>query len=269
MGNFTYLRNSDNEIVKQAAALSATATDTANVALGAANATVLPISLPWRSVGTGTKSLIVDFGTDVSVDFAAVCGHNISKDATEFRFFGGPSSPPAVDILNLLPNHLGPGTTWALRSAGAYTNRYWGVTINDASNADGFYEVGYLVLGVATELGFNFNVNWIEEALRSNRQAETAAGSPLVGELVDRRSRYLLTFGSMKKAERNTFKQFEAGFNGSRNPAFIVPDPDDNHGIFGRLETPATISYTHLNKGISDGATLSFIEDNPGIRINV
>lgn len=270
MGNFTYLRNADNEVVKLASTVTATATDTADAStLGASNVLILPTSLPWRSNGTGAKSLIVDFGTAVTVDFVAVVGHNVSASAALFNFVGGATSPPTTDTINLLTNHLGPGTTFGIRSAGSVSHRYWAVNITDNSNPDSYYEVGYVVLGVKTELGFNMNFDWIEQVHINNRMAETEAGSPLVGEQVDERSQVDLTFGNLLLAERDTLKQFIYGFNGARNPAFIVPDPDDNFGFFGRLLSPNTIPMTHKNKGIVDEVALSFMEDGNGIRINV
>lgn len=264
--------DADNEVVKKAGSISATATDSADTStLGPANAIVLPVSLPWRSGGVGAKSLILDFGTTITANFAAVVGHNISKDATELRVFADNSTPPsASNIINLLPNHLGPGTTWGIRDAGSFTQRYWSIEITDSSNAQGYYEIGYIVLGVVTELGFNMNYDWTEELMYSNRQSQTVSGSPLIGERIDDRSRINLTFGNLLKAERNTFKQFIRAFDGSRNPAFFIPDPDDNMGFFGRLKGPAgSINFTHRNKGVMDNTMLTFEEDNRGIKINV
>lgn len=268
MGNFTYLMDDDNEVVKKADDVVATATDTADAAtLGPANAVILPISLPWRSNGVGAKSLILDFGTAITADFVAVVGHNISADATELRAFADSSTPPgATNEIDMLAGHLGPGSSWGLRAAGAFTQRYWSIEITDASNPDGYYEVGYVVLGVATELGFNMNFDWNEQWIYKNRQNP---GSPFYGEQLEDYSKISLTFGNLLKTERDILKKFLKGFNGSRKPAFLVPDPDDNFGMFGRLEGPGQVPFTHRNKGVIDGAAVSFVEDNRGIRINV
>lgn len=270
MGNFTYIMNADNQVVLKAGLVSATATDSADTTtLGPANAIALPVSLPWRSNGVGSKSLIIDFGSSVSVDFVAVVGHNISSSATELRAFGDSSTPPAaIDVINMLPNHLGRGTTWGLAASSA-SNRYWSIEITDNSNPDGYYEIGYVIFGVASELGFNMNYDWNEQLVYDNRKAKAYGGSPLVGEVVEHRSKIDLTFGNLLKTERNTFKQFVDGFDGARKPAFFVPDPDDNLGFFGRLTTPTSINFTHRNKGVMDGAKLSFEEDTRGIRVAV
>lgn len=106
----------------------------------------------FRSAGT-TVSLVCDTGLNqsVAIDTAAVRAHNLTVDAT--ILFEGSNDPTfattnySFAMTTTAPHAYYIAPTFPVEAA--KSNRYWRVTITDATNPDGYVEIGMIVFGVA------------------------------------------------------------------------------------------------------------------------
>jgi hypothetical protein len=153
----------------------------------------------WRSTSTADQVITIDLGEDRAVSAICLYSHNLSFDATvrlEAADDAAFTAPLVFDETwdAVLPTHgLGEGAL-GMDGLGGYDAdgweipyvlqwidrtiaRYWRVTLSDSTNADGYLQIGRLLLGdyLTTEV----NIDWgLESGWRtSRRQRRTRSGA--------------------------------------------------------------------------------------------
>jgi hypothetical protein len=99
------------------------------------------LSVRWRSVTATAQSVVIDFGTAVTIDTAAILGHNISSGASTISVLTASDGSTWSTIGTLVHN------ADAMLVFASATNRYFKFSIDDPLNTDGYVEAGRLWLG--------------------------------------------------------------------------------------------------------------------------
>ncbi len=268
MGVLLYMFNEDNEVFKNKDSVSMSAASSANP-LSPDLVTQEPVAHPWRSsTVAGTKWIEFDFGSAITVDFCMIAGHNMQGGGGTLKVYGGSSSAPTTEIFDLASNVNHSSSVYGYRTAGSVSHRYWRIEESNVPKDDSFLEIGYVMLGVATQLGIGYEPGWNEDVIKENRQAVTGGGAVLVGELVRDYSEFSLTFGALNTSERPTFQNWVRRMQGSRKPLALVPNSTDSLCMFGRANSPR-MTLIHERKATASNQEIRFSEEPRGVRINV
>jgi len=134
----------------------------------------------WKTTGDSSENVVADLGSAQAVNCIAILNHNISSSVTNLRIQGHTSDSWADPDVNI--NLLDPVGD---ASYNAYNNkiiiwystssskRYWRVLIEDASNPDGYIEIGRIFLGAyfepsaGVEQGININKKDLSEVVKN------------------------------------------------------------------------------------------------------
>jgi hypothetical protein len=236
-----------------------TATITASSAvasLPASNVAQLWRSKPWRSTGCSSEWIKFDFGSAKAVRALVFVGHNLTSGAT-IKIQGNATdvwTSPSIDV-TLTYNAANVVYLWTADQS----FRYWRITIADASNPDGYVQIGRVFLGPTTTPERNFT-RWSKEPIDPTTITRSYDGA----ESFDRRTAYdRLTF-EFDRILPAAFDTLAAAV-GVKTYFFIIADYDNalrtdgRHDLtrYCRLEAIPATSYSHLNR---DDLTLTVLE---------
>jgi hypothetical protein len=99
------------------------------------------LSVRWRSTTPTAQSVIIDMGSTVTIDTAAIIGHNIGASASSISVLTAADGSTWSTIGTLVHN------ADAMLVFASATNRYFQFSIDDPLNADWYVEIGRLWLG--------------------------------------------------------------------------------------------------------------------------
>lgn len=254
MGYFAYLKNSDNKAV---ASGSVASTGSTAAGYNVDNSITLPVAKVHRFTGTADEYIEIDLGSAQAITLAAIINHNGSSSGT-YKVKAGSSANPSTVIATFTYREFDMFALFASAS-----HRYWRFTFEDATNSNGFGQIGYLILGAYTQPAFNFQYGYRHVPEFNNRRLETDYFVPNVEEIA-RRVRLELNFGPMTAAESDTIREtlFES-LKRDVTPFFLVPDGDINDGYFGRFEQISMI--VDFQRYIA----VPFVEDGRGNRLEL
>jgi hypothetical protein len=132
---------------------------------GTANLQDLRASRVWRSDGSTSITIVFDFGSAVSFAGVGIAGHNFTSGATvtlewnSADSWGSPAGSQSVTVDD---------TCVAAFTSVSY--RYARLSVTDASNTDGYIEIGRVSVGAAiTGPGISDNIS-IPRRSTTNRQ---------------------------------------------------------------------------------------------------
>lgn len=148
---------------------------------------------------------------------------------------------------------------YALFTSESY--RYWRFILEDSSNAYGFIQVGYLVLGPVTVIDWNFRYGWQRSLEYSNTRQESAYYVPNIEE-VGRRYKIDLPFGPLSVTDMNTLRALYDSVKRDVTPLLLIPDTSVTDCYFGRFsgDFAETINLRRY-------VNLTFLEDGRGNRM--
>jgi len=136
-----------------------TANSEASALVGAANLLFVQPSRKWRSAGLGTLRLTINAGSAKAWDSVALLRHNgfngtiqLFAGSNSGTLFSAPNYRSTVKYLRF-PGDLSSFTqydTW-LYEGSIRTHQYIGLEILDASNPDGYFQAGVVMVGVKFE----------------------------------------------------------------------------------------------------------------------
>ena len=236
-------------------ALDATVTaNSADSAYPIANVIALPISDPYRSTGIASEYIAIDFGSSVAISFAAIINHNLTSGATITLKAG---TTVAVSDFSVAVTR---------REFDAYleiaqqTYRYWQIAFADASNPDGYIQVGYIQLGVLLSFAKGYVAETPFDDEMVNVRQQTQAGVPAIRHLYRRVSR-VFSFRNMEISQRNEIRTVYTSLQGDATPIFVIPDETIYEGYFGRFINETLRSVPGFLWGIEQ---LYFREESRG-----
>ena len=252
MGNFSYLKYTDNK--GSASATSITASTEAT-AYPSSNLKVLPIAKHWRSTGVTSENLQLDLGSAMAIDLFGIVNHNLTSSAT-ITINGGSSANPGGGEYT---------TTIAWREfdafkllAAAQTWRYWKFIFADTTNSDGYIRIGCLLLGDSTELTFHWQYGSSFRDSFVNTAKRSGGGVPYYEAIYGLRSQ-VFHFGPLTVSEMAVLRTLYRSLQGSANPLFVIPESQTNDGYFGRF-----VNDLDRKLDYQESCDLEFEEDGRG-----
>ena len=213
--------------------------------LPAANLQKLQPTQVWRSSGLTSLYLVVDLLSSTAFDLIMLVGTNASSTATwqirtadTLAFVDGASPPGPFAYDSGSISHW-PQTglaTWdvtpALKWFGSspQTNRYVRIDVTDASNADGYYEAGRLIIAKAWQPTENIAFGW-ELGFVDDSTKELALGGQTWVDERGRRRVFNFELGFQTEAE-----MFDNAFDldrrrGTAKDVVAILDPDETNRI--------------------------------------
>lgn len=197
----------------------------------------------WRSLNvTGAKTVTVDLGSAKDITVVGVLDHNLTSNATVTVHSSADNFATSSWVADLVTSRLDEdGTTIKLNPIVAYveftTARYWRFTIADATNADGYIEMGRVFLGLFTEMTKNYATGWGIEPVDLSRVQRSLNGVVHINKkpqyrMVD------VNFALIGAAQKDALRKV-ADTIGTHTAAWFDVSPDslahDLYVIYGRL----------------------------------
>ena len=102
-------------------------------------------------------------------------------------------------------------------------------------------QVGYVLMGVSTELPYNWENPKKIERIKRQRFIESELGDPIIGDTVFDSAKITLSFNNLLETEADTIEEFLRGLDLQRYPILLAPEGADSPEIFFcRLTRPQT-----------------------------
>lgn len=166
----------------------------------------------YRSTGLSAEYIDIDFGSAVTIDQLAIIEHNLTSGATiTLKAADNAAFTSSVDT----------GVTWRegviIQTFTALTYRYWRLLITDASNPDGYLEIGILHLGEVTELEAFLPANWSRINMDSSQRHVTPSMKVFIVE-GERYQHWEITFSKTNPLYPDDIEKIDdlIDFTGSR-----------------------------------------------------
>ena len=196
----------------------------------------LPLSKKFRSLAASPSNfdLDFDFAAAQAIDTVAVVAHNLSAAGTiQLRSGNGNTNRG-----NLKRNRYESRVSF-LYLNNSVSSTHFRLRFND-SNID-FAQVGYVLMGVSTELPYQWENPKKIERIKRQRFIESELGDPIIGDTVFDSARITLEFNNLVEDEADTVESFLNGLDLQRFPVLLSPEGTDSPEVFFcRLTRPQT-----------------------------
>jgi hypothetical protein len=215
------------------------------------------LSRVWRSdtAVVTNVDITIDLINAREVDIIGLANNNFSASATVQIDAGTTTS--VLDFSTTMTWRQ--FTSFKLLSP-SQSYRYWRIRINDPSNADGFLEVGYLLLGLVetTPRGIAYEPGLLIDHI-SDVNVETTDGGAIFADFIVDMKRISVTFTAMTDTEGDTLMSFTSALKEETNPVFVIPRHDRYDGWYMRL-----VSTPGDRKQLYRSVSLVFLEEPGG-----
>lgn len=253
MGYATYLSNKDNWMGKTDVTVTvAASTADANYPVGNVNA--LPVAKPFRFTGKTSENLQIDLGAARIVNLIGILNHNLSAAATVTVYGGSTPNPNGGQYSTTIPWRQYDSFSLIVTQ----TWRYWKIIFADTGNTDAFIQVGYVVMGNASDLTFGFNYGWTLEDNYESLDQESEMGTAHVASLFYRIG-ITMDFDSMTAAEVAILRALYLNVQRNAYPVFLIPDKVIYDGYFMRW-----ISFFDQTIGLRRSVRIQWKEESRG-----
>jgi hypothetical protein len=228
MGHATYLSSKDNWLAQTDVTVTVAASS-ADANYPVANVNVLPVAKPFRFTGKTSENLQIDLGAARVVNLVAILNHNLTSGATVTVNGGSSANPNGGQYTTTI--------SWrefdAFKLITTQTWRYWKLIFADTGNTDAFIQVGYVLIGNASDLTFGFNYGWSLEDECSSLELESEYGTAHVASLYYR-VLVRLDFDSLTLTEMTVLRNLYLALGRNMRPFFFIPDKVVGDGYFVR-----------------------------------
>lgn len=267
MWDFRYLKDSDNK-VRYASVSSVDPDDEAiNTTVSGfpvQNMSFLPVNRPAKIrniVGTtnGVVKIHFSFPAAQTIDLLALVGHNFSPDAT-ITVYGGSSFDPATSLGTITWRE---GTMFKLWGSGQ-SYAYFKIEIDDPSNPNGDFQIGYAVLGSTTSSGVGYADYYLSKT-KNTSNLTTDSGAKIGGRTFQRET-IDLAFQNRSVADADTIATLFDDCVGTKERIFVIPNSDRNDGFFGTFMADSILQRYVMHDIIA--TQISFLEENSGICVD-
>jgi hypothetical protein len=196
----------------------------------------------------------IDFGSSQECQFIAIVGHKFSSSATitlENDDNAGMTSP---DLSHSVTWHA--DAIYIVLSAN-YTNRYWRLSIDDASNTYNPW-IGELVMGNLIE--FSQNMDWkVQERTNFNSIQHKTDFELLWTYYLSKTTEIrAIDFKNVTNDTADELLTMIEATYGSRYPLVLVWDQDDflSHSVYGKLSDQMTRTFNYVDVNDVKGITI-------------
>lgn len=134
----------------------------------------------WRSTGTAQQTLTLDLGDIFSVNSVGLISSNIGTAGTITILANTSDSwgTPAFNSGTLTPYNDDYTNVLLYYFSGTQSYRYWRITLNDPTNADGYYQLGVAWLGTYISFERNLVYGWDSETIDLSNVEYAVDGTP-------------------------------------------------------------------------------------------
>ena len=181
------------------------------------NLIALPLSKKFRSQAPGAQfDIDFEWNSAQAVDTVAVIAHNIPS-AGQIRLYSGSGN-----------------TSRGTLDVNRYESRISFLFLNAPVNASefrlrftpggvGFVQAGYVLMGVRTELPYDWENPKQIERIKRQRFIETELGDPIIGDTVFDAAKISLSFNNLFTDEADTIEEFLKDLDLQRYPILLGP----------------------------------------------
>lgn len=226
--------------------------DTANALTSSSAETDFPLSnirdprlsKKWRATGDTSEWVLIDAGSGNTINptSAAILAHNISSGATVIKIQGNATDSwgsPTIDESFT----YSAGTMIHYFTGSAL--RYWRFAIEDASNPDGYIEIGRLILGVFIQVTQPIQTAFPFQDLDTSSRQFAVTGEQYGNEGIT----YELYRWQFSRWDNAKKKEMQALFRDVKTivPLLFVPNEDELariDAVYGVFNTE--IDYNHI-----------------------
>lgn len=184
------------------------------------------VAKPWRTTGVSSEWIKFDLGSAVSLTCLGMFGFNLTSSATvtlQANSIDDWTTPPFDQTLTLVTDTDGNVLERLVHFPSTSAYQYWRVTFADASNSDGYIEVGRIKAGSYYEPSRNFREDF-SVAFVDPSQGEEQPG--IVGTWRER-TIFRQASVSFEFMSETQFREFETLYRkvGKRKPIIVALDP--------------------------------------------
>ena len=219
------------------------------------------IGLPWRSTGDTAEWIKFDLGSATLITCIGIFKHNLTSGATvtleanATDSWGSPSYSQALTLASDADSVMFEHIVFCLSE----TYQWWRITFADASNPDGYIQIGRVYAGEFYEFTRNYNAN-VERSWFDPSEGDDTPGRQDYKRSRKRYRRY--TLGVTLQDETQSEK-LEAIFRkiGNEKPCVLMADYTNKPtkwSMYCYLKT--TLSMAHRFARYFDMASLVFAE---------
>ena len=226
------------------------------------------IERTWKSTNCVAEYFQFDVGVGntIGIDTAAILGHNLTNGAliTVYGYGDAFSNAPATDsdwyslsaqfTMTVEPTYQNIFYVAAATASAKY--RHWRVLIQDATNTDGFIEIGRFIAGEAmvfdTRENMSMNVDYAQvnykDELKLNGFSSLANNRAL-------RSRLKISFDNLDMESNDNYAQLQRYFSYCRDTlkALVIPDPRKlyRYTVYAKLSQMPQEKHSYLDDASS------------------
>ena len=219
------------------------------------------ISLPWRSTGDTSEWIKFDLGSATSITCIGIFKHNLTSGATvtleanATDSWGSPSYTQVLTIATDVDSAVLERIVFFLSES----FQWWRITIADASNPDGYIQIGRIMAGAFYEFGRNFNSSFQLAMVDPSEGDET----PGRQDYKRSRKRYRRATLGFTLQDRTQMEKLQAIMTkmGNSEPCILALDPTNyptKDSMYCYLKTPLNLAHRFSN--YFDTASLVFAE---------
>lgn len=193
---------------------------------------------PYRTLNvTGTKNINIDHGSAKHVNCVVVSHHNLTAGATlQFYKSTNGSAYTLVETMNVFRVDDDGDTVIVdpiVIFCDSVTERYNRIAVADASNSDGYIQIGRAFLGTYREFAKNYNHGWklwdedLSRIIMADNGVEHADVKP-------QRAVIELLFDRVAEAQKNYMRKIVQSV-GIHTPFYVSLRPDNlEHDIYSK-----------------------------------
>lgn len=203
------------------------------------------VAKKWRSTGDSTEYLLFDLGSSTTIKMVAIFSHNLTSGATitlqgnDTDSWGSPTYDETVD--------------WSAVAIVQFLNetlRYWRIVINDASNPDGYIEIGRVCGGSYYEPAINIT-DKVRKAINDPSVITESEGRQGYSIVKPKYRTYTISFDLIPLTQQDELETIFR-FVGKHKPIVISLDPvsrPNEETIYCKITSDLPISWSTLAQG--------------------
>jgi len=221
------------------------------------------VGKPWRSTGDTSETWTNDLGSATALTCFGMFNHNLTSSATvklQANSSDSWGSPPFDQTLTVATDADGNVLPRLVHFPSTSSYRYWRIDIADASNPDGFVQVGRFMAGSYWEPTRTVTDGFV---IRTHDPSQ-GTRAPGTGWFARQRNKYREADVGFELYNRNQHEKFDAVFSrvGQTKPLILALDPA-NHptkdSMYCKVTSP--LDQVFRETSLFDMPFLSFVEE--------
>lgn len=175
----------------------------------------------WRTTDVSTEWVKFDLGAATNINCIGIFGHNLTSGAT-VQIQGNATDSWAGPSYNQTLTWYDERIAYCFAATESY--RWWRLYLSDATNPDGYLEIGRICAGVYVEPGVNYRQDYSRRYIDPSEKYETPGRQTYAREKA-KYWEYRMGFAALSSTDQTTFEtMFDA--IGRTKPVVLMADMD-------------------------------------------